>query len=103
MHEMYACILYIILLILCSHSSQGMSESVASALQYPANDRNIQTRVHIRMIDGFFDCLNVLKWKENVSPYAVLHALACMHLKNQCNPCAVAQCLIRRNGRMKAK
>ena len=36
-----------------------MSESVASALQYLGDDRTIQTRVFIRMIDRFFDCLNV--------------------------------------------
>ena len=53
-----------------------MSKSVASALQYLGNDRTIQTRVFIRMIDRFFDCLNVkssmladLKRKESVSPY----------------------------------
>ena len=53
-----------------------MSESVASALQVLDRDKTRETRVFIRMIDQFFDCLNVrgpqmgkLKRKENLKPY----------------------------------
>ena len=53
-----------------------MSESVASALQCLNNDGTQQTRVFIRMVDKFFDCLNakgplmaMLKRKENIAPY----------------------------------
>lgn len=53
-----------------------MSESVACALQYIDNDDTIETRLFIRMIDKFFDCLNVkgplmakLKRKDDKVPY----------------------------------
>ena len=53
-----------------------MSESVACALEILNRDRTRETRVFIRMIDKFFDCLNVkgpkrghLKRKENLKPY----------------------------------
>ena len=54
-----------------------MSESVASALEYLDNDATQQTRLFIRMIDKFFDCLNAkgpqmakLKRKNDIAPYA---------------------------------
>ena len=54
-----------------------MSESVASALEYLDNDATQQTRLFIRMIDKFFDCLNtkrpqmaMLKQKDNIAPYS---------------------------------
>ncbi len=53
-----------------------MSESVASALQVIDSDATQQTRLFIRMIDKFFDLLNVkgpqmakLKRKENSLPF----------------------------------
>lgn len=53
-----------------------MSESVASALEYLDNDATQQTRLFIRMIDKFFDCLNAkgpqmakLKRKDDIAPY----------------------------------
>ena len=53
-----------------------MSESVASALEFLDNDSTQQTRVFIRMIDRFFDYLNVksplmaqMKRKESIAPY----------------------------------
>ena len=53
-----------------------MSESVASALQYLDNYKMQQTRLFIRMVDRFFDCLNVrnpllaqMKWKDSIAPY----------------------------------
>ena len=56
---------------------QVMSESVASALEYLDNDATQQTRLFIRMIDKFFDCLNAkgpqvakLKRKDNIAPYS---------------------------------
>ena len=55
---------------------QIMSESVACALEVLDSDSTQQTRVFIRMIDRYFDCLNVkspmtgqLKRKENLLPY----------------------------------
>ena len=55
---------------------QVMSESVASALQFIDNDGTEQTRLFIRTIDKFFDCMNVkgpqmakLKRKANIAPY----------------------------------
>ena len=55
---------------------QVMSESVASALQYLDNDKTQQTRLFIRMVDRFFDCLNVrnpllaqVKRKDSIAPY----------------------------------
>ena len=36
----------------------ALSESVASALEYLDNNATQQTRLFIRMIDKFFDCLN---------------------------------------------
>ena len=54
-----------------------MSESVASALEFLDNDRTKETRRFIRMVDRFFDYLNVrsplvhqLKRKESIAPYA---------------------------------
>ena len=54
-----------------------MSESVASALEFLDNDATHQTRLFIRMIDKFFDCLNSkgpqvakLKRKDNIAPYS---------------------------------
>ena len=53
-----------------------MSESVASALEYLDNDATEQTRLFIRMINKFFDCINAkgpqmakLKRKEDIAPY----------------------------------
>ena len=53
-----------------------MSESVACALEYLNNDKTQQTRLFIRMIDRFFDCMNVksfklseFKRKESIAPY----------------------------------
>ena len=55
---------------------QVMSESVASALEFLDNDNTQQTRLFIRMVDRFFDCLNVkgplmAQWKrkESIVPY----------------------------------
>ena len=63
-----ACIIIIML--------QVMSESVASALQYLDNDKTQQTWLFIRMVDRFFDCLNVrnpllaqMKRKDSIAPY----------------------------------
>ena len=54
-----------------------MSESVACALEYLDNDATKETRLFIRMIDKFFDCLNVkgplmakLKRKDDTAPYS---------------------------------
>ena len=54
-----------------------MSERVASALEFLDNDRTKETRRFIRMVDSFFDYLNVrsplahqLKRKESIAPYA---------------------------------
>lgn len=53
-----------------------MSESVASALEFLDNDNTRETRLFIRMIDRFFDYLNIrsplahqLKRKEGIAPY----------------------------------
>ena len=53
-----------------------MSESVASALEFLDNDNTQQTRLFIRMVDRFFDYLNVkgpmmaqLKRKDSIAPY----------------------------------
>ena len=53
-----------------------MSESVACGLEFLDNDNTKQTRLFIRMIDRFFDYLNVkgpkmaqLKRKESIAPY----------------------------------
>ena len=53
-----------------------MSESVACALEFLDNDPTKQTRLFIRMMDHFFDYLNVrsplahqLKRKESIAPY----------------------------------
>ena len=53
-----------------------MSESVASALQILNDEGTKETRHFIRMIDAFFDCLNVkgtmvaiVKRKDSVAPY----------------------------------
>lgn len=53
-----------------------MSESVASALEFLDNDGTQQTRLFIRMIDRFFDYLNVkspkvadFKRKNSIAPY----------------------------------
>ena len=50
---------------------------MASALQYLDNDATQQTRLFIRMINKFFDCLNAkgpmmakLKRNDNIAPYA---------------------------------
>ena len=55
---------------------QVMSESVACALEMLDNENTKETRMFIRMIDIFFDCLNVrgpkmglLKNKQNQKPY----------------------------------
>lgn len=57
-----------------------MSESVACALEFMDNDRTQQTRLFIRMVDMFFNCLNVkspmqgkLKRKDNLIPYKSPH------------------------------
>lgn len=72
-----------------------MSESVACALQMINSDGTQQTRLFIRMIDKFFDLLNVkgpligkLKRKENSLPFKkatderfkVNIFFTCMHL-----------------------
>ena len=61
----YACIL------------QVLSETVASALQVLTKDDTVETRLFIRMMDCFFDCLNVksprqgiLERKEYRRPYS---------------------------------
>ena len=53
-----------------------MSDSVANALQEINRDNTRETRVFIRMIDRFFDYLNVkspilykLKNKDSIAPY----------------------------------
>jgi len=53
-----------------------MSETVASALEFLDNDNTQQTRLFIRMIDRFFDAMNVksplmaqMKRKESIAPY----------------------------------
>lgn len=53
-----------------------MSESVACALEKISREKTTETRIFIRMIDTFFDCLNVkgpkvalLKRKDNLKPY----------------------------------
>ena len=55
---------------------QVMSETVASALEFLDNDRTKETRRFIRMVDRFFDYLNVrsplahqLKRKGSIAPY----------------------------------
>ena len=57
---------------------QVMSQSVACALEVKNRNKNQQTRIFIRMIDKFFDCLNVkspqqakLKRKETIAPYYI--------------------------------
>ena len=54
-----------------------MSESVACALEWIDDDNTQQTRLFIRMIDKFFDCMNskgpkmaLLKRKADIAPYA---------------------------------
>lgn len=61
----------------CHLNMQVMSESVASALQVVDNDNTQETRLFIRMIDKFFDLLNVkgpqmakLKRKDSIAPYS---------------------------------
>ncbi len=53
-----------------------MSETVASALQFLDDDRTRETRLFIRMIDRFFDAVNVKnplegrhKRKDSRAPY----------------------------------
>ena len=53
-----------------------MSQSVAGALEVIDKERSRETRVFIRNIDKFFDCLNVrntitakLSRNDNVAPY----------------------------------
>ena len=53
-----------------------MSESVACALEMISREKTRETRKFIRMIDIFFDCLNVrgpkvalLKRKDNLKPH----------------------------------
>ena len=53
-----------------------MSQSVAAALEVIDRDGTKETRVFIRNIDKFFDCLNVkspmlstLKRNDNIAPY----------------------------------
>ncbi len=55
---------------------QVMSETVACALEVLNREGTQQTRLFIRMIDKFFDCLNVkskkmglLKRKDFIKPY----------------------------------
>ena len=55
---------------------QVLSESVASALQILNDEGTKETCRFIRMIDAFFDCLNVkgtmvaiMKRKDSVAPY----------------------------------
>ena len=54
-----------------------MSETVACGLQMLNEENTRETRIFIRMMDKFFDCLNVkgpmmgiLKRKENLNPYS---------------------------------
>ena len=49
---------------------------MATALEYVDNDATQQTRLFIRMVNKFFDCLNVkgphmarLKRNDNIAPY----------------------------------
>ena len=53
-----------------------MSESVACMLEYMDNEKTKQTRLFIRMIDHFFDYMNVkspllsqMKRKDSIAPY----------------------------------
>ena len=53
-----------------------MSESVACVLEYMGNEKTKQTRLFIRMIDHFFDYMNVkspllsqLKRRDSIAPY----------------------------------
>lgn len=53
-----------------------MSQSVASALEIISKEKTKETRVFIRNVDKFFDCLNVkspllgkLKRNDNILPY----------------------------------
>ena len=43
-----------------------MSETVASALQMVRPDETRETRLFIRMIDQFFDCLNVKSPRQGI-------------------------------------
>ena len=53
-----------------------MSESVVCMLEYMDNEKTKQTRLFIRMIDHFFDYMNVkspllsqMKRKDSIAPY----------------------------------
>ena len=55
---------------------QVMSESIASALHFIDPDGTEQTRLFIRMVSKFFDCMNAkgpqlakVKRKDNIAPY----------------------------------
>lgn len=56
-----------------------MSQSVACALEAIDREGTRETRVFIRHIDKFFDCLNVRRpqqalhqWKPDVAPYSAV-------------------------------
>ena len=47
---------------------------MASALEYLDNDATQQTRLFIRLIDNFFDCLNAKgPHMANIAPYSNKH------------------------------
>lgn len=73
-----------------------MSESVASALEFIDSDATEQTRLFIRMVNIFFDCLNVkgpqmamLKRNDNIAPYASSkdHRFKVSTKRNQTDQC----------------
>ena len=43
-----------------------MSSTVADALTYYNDESTIETRTFIRLIDSFFDCLNVKSQQEGI-------------------------------------
>ena len=58
------------------HDIPVLSESVASALEFLDNENMKETRLFIRMMNNFFDYLNVrsplayqLKRKDSIAPY----------------------------------
>ncbi len=70
-----------------------MSQSVACALEVVSKEKTRETRVFIRKIDKFFDCLNVrctqaakFKLKDSIAPYRsssderfTVHYMVTMH------------------------
>ena len=63
-------------IIVCLHTTQVLSTSVADALAYFDDPSTKETKHFIRMFDKFFDCMNVRsmnewvsKKKPNLKPY----------------------------------